>query len=354
MSRTIATPRTAAAGRPSGVVRLIRSVQAAAPLAALATVLWAGGAQAQVPGSDEEFAGGSATNPLSFRVSTGTTVGTSTFISDSYSGHADVVQGFGLMMNYQLRDLPLSPNLSVRQDLSWEFSQPENLSARRFNHGDTGIGLASSTLWNDTDLGLNIGGSLGVSLPISLASIGQRKITTTSASVYANKALGDFSLMLGVSASKHFYRYDTLVAEKEQKRFSDGTVSHYCRSDNDLCMGGQYAMNWSAGVNGSLTYTIMKDLYTTLGAGLGTGWRMAAPEDEFTSPNARDGTRVPDRTNLFLSLGYALTERLFLSVGGSTSQPLLSRDNKSLRNPIYDGAPRNNFSSLFVDINAAL
>lgn len=354
MSRTIATPRTAEAGRPCGVVRLLRSAKAAAPLVVLATVLWTGGAQAQVPGSDEEFAGGSATNPLSFRVSTGTTVGSSTFISDPYSGHANVVQGFGLMMNYQLRKLPLSPNLSVRQDLSWEFSQPENISARRFNHGDTGIGLASSTLWADTDLGLNIGGNVGVSLPVSLASIGQRKITTTSASVYANKSLGDFNLMLGVSAAKHFYRYDTLVAEKEQTRFSDGTVSHYCRSDNDLCMGGQYAMNWSASATGSITYTIMQGLYTTLGGGMGTGWRMSAPEDEYTSPNAMDGTRTPDRTYLSLSFGYALTERLFLSVGGSTSQPLLSRDNKSLRNPIYDGAPRNNFSSLFVDINAAL
>lgn len=320
----------------------------------LAIVLGAGSAWAQVPGSEEEFAGGSSTSPLTARISTSASIGSSTFISDPYSGHTQVVQGMGLMLNYALRDLPLSPNLSIRQDVSWEYGPPENISGRRFTHRDTIIGLASSHLWVDPELGINIGGNLGLSLPISLASIGQRKITTTSASIYATKRLGDFSLMLGLAGAKHFYRYNTLVAEKEQARFSDGTVGHYCRSDADLCVGGPYAMSWSLSATGNLTYAVMEGLYATLTGGIGTGWRRAAPVDEYTSPNARDGTRTPDRTMLGLSLGYQLTERFFVTAGASNNQPLRSSDNKSLRNPIYDGYPRSNYTNFYVDISAAL
>lgn len=114
-------------------------------------------------------------------------------------------------------------------------------------------------------------------------------------------------------------------------------------------MGGRYSMNWSTTAGVMVSYSVMPKLSLTLDMAWTGGWRMAAPVDEFTSPNARTDDRTIDMTRTLLDVSYGLTDKLSLSVGAATMQPLLTSDNKAWRNPFYDGHPRNNFTIFYLD-----
>jgi hypothetical protein len=131
--------------------------------------------------------------------------------------------------------------------------------------------------------------------------------------------------------------------------FDDGLKAVHCRSGQEICMGGRYSLNWSATGGLMLAYQEQTQLGITLDMAWTAGWRLAAPVDEFTSPNARRDNRTLDMTRTLLDVSYSLSENLSLSLGAATIQPLLTRDNRAWRNPFYDGNPSNNFTTFYLD-----
>lgn len=282
------------------------------------------------------------------RVVAETGMGTGTFISHDYSNDPLVYSALTLTPLYRLDRLPFQPNLMVTQRLQYEFTDPNNVSARRFQWSDTGIALSTNNLYYHEGTGIRFGGSLGASLPISYRSLATNKITTTSASARAMWMGGGFTLMGMAGVSKHFHAYRNEIREGEVK-FNDGLRAVHCRSDEEVCIGGPYAMNWSTTAGAMVSYTVNPKISLTLDMAWIGGWRMAAPVDEFTSANARTDNRSSDFTRTLLNVSYVLTDKLYLSLSGATIQPLLTRDNKAWRFPLYDGHPRNNFTTFSLD-----
>lgn len=315
----------------------------------LFVLLVASAARAESPGMAElSTAASKEKSPLGARVIAEMGMGSGTLVSHDYSDDPLVYSALTFTPIYRLEDLPFQPNLSLSQVLQWEYTQPNNVSDRRFQWGDTAIGLSTNNLYFHEPSGIRLGGALGVSLPISYRSMATNKITSTSASARAMWMGGGFTLMGTLGAVKHFYRYPTEIREGEVA-FDDGYQAVHCRSGQEVCMGGRYAMNWSTTAGLMVSYSVMPELSVTLDMAWTGGWRRAAPVDEFTSPNARSDNRSIDMTRALLDISYVLTEKLSLSLGAATIQPLLSSDNRSWRNPLYDGHPRNNFTTFYFD-----
>lgn|SRR5690606_15850362 len=312
-------------------------------------LLVAQAAWAESPGMAElSTAASSDRSVWGLRVIGETAMGAGTLISNEFADDPLVLSSLTLTPIYRLERLPFKPNLSVTQYFQWEYTQPNSIAARRFQWGDTAIALTSNNLYVHEPTGIRIGGSLGASLPISYRSWYTNKITTATASARAMWMGGGFTVMGTLAAAKHFYAYRNEVRESEV-RFDDGTQAVHCRSGQEVCMGGRYSMNWSTTAGVMVSYSVMPKLSLTLDMAWTGGWRMAAPVDEFTSPNARTDDRTIDMTRTLLDVSYGLTDKLSLSVGAATMQPLLTSDNKAWRNPFYDGHPRNNFTIFYLD-----
>lgn len=312
-------------------------------------LLVAGAARAESPGMAElSTAAARERSAFGMRLIGEMGMGSGTLISDEFADDPLVYSALTLTPIYRLDKLPFQPNLSVTQVLQWEYTDPNNVSERRFQWGDTAIALSSNNLYLHEPSGIRLGGSLGTSLPISYRSLATNKITTTSASARAMWMGGGFTLMGSLGAAKHFYAYRNEIREGEVA-FDDGTQAVHCRSGQEVCIGGRYALNWSTTAGMMVSYSVMPQMSVTLDMAWTGGWRRAAPVDEFTSPNARTDNRTVDMTRALLDISYVLTEKLSLSFGAATIQPLLTSDNKSWRNPLYDGHPRNNFTTFYLD-----
>lgn len=315
----------------------------------LFALLVASAAEAESPGMAElSTAQSNEQSPLGMRLVGEMGMGSGTLISHEFSDDPLVYSALTFTPIYRLEKLPFKPNLSLSQTLQWEYTQPNNVSDRRFQWGDTAISLTSNNIYFHEPTGIRLGGSVAASLPISYRSLATHKITTASASARAMWMGGGFVVMGSLGAAKHFYRYPVEIYEGEV-RFDDGYQAVHCRSGQEVCMGGRYTLNWSTTAGAMVSYSVMPKMTVTFDMAWTGGWRRAAPVDEFTSPNARTDNRTIDMTRTLLDISYVLTERLSLSLGAATWQPLLTSDNKSWRNPIYDGHPRNNFTTFYLD-----
>lgn len=318
-----------------------------APL--LGLLLVASAARAESPGMAElSTAEGHEASRLRARIIGEMGVGMGTFVANEFSDDPLVYSALTLTPIYRLASLPLQPNLSISQAFQWEYTDPNNVSARRFQWGDTLVSLSTNSLYLHEPTGIRLGASLGATLPISYRSWHTNKITATSGSLRATWGSGKFMVMGTAGATKHFYLYRNEVHEGEVA-FDDGLKAVHCRSGQEVCMGGRYALNWSATGGVMLAYQALPRLGITLDMAWTAGWRLAAPVDEFTSPNARRDNRTLDMTRALLDVSYALTEKLSLSFGAATIQPLLTKDNRAWRNPFYDGNPSNNFTTFYLD-----
>lgn len=309
----------------------------------------ASAAFAESPGMAElSTAEADEVSPLRARIVFETGVGTGTFIASDFSDDPLVYSALNVTPIYNLDDLPFQPNLALRQWFQWEYTQPNNVSGRRLDWGDTGISLSTNSLYVHESTGLRLGARLETTLPISRTSWNTHKITATTAALRATWTSGKFMVMGTAAATRHFYRYRNEVREGEVV-FEDGLRAVHCRSGQDVCLGGRYVLAWSATGGILLAYQALPRLGIALDMAWTGGWRVAAPVDEFTSPNARTDNRTLDMTRTLLDVSYSLTENLSLSLGAATFQPLLSRDNRTWRNPFYDGNPANNFTTFYVD-----
>lgn len=312
-------------------------------------LLVATAARAESPGMAElSTAQAKEQSPLGARVIAEMGMGSGTLISNEFADDPLVYSALTFTPIYRLESLPFRPNLSLTQTLQWEYTQPNNVSDRRFQWSDTALSLSSNNIYHHEPTGIRLGGTIAATLPISYRSMATHKITTTSASARALWMGGGFVLMGSLGAAKHFYRYPTEIHEGEV-RFDDGYQAVHCRSGQEVCLGGRYALNWSTTAGVMVSYSVMPQMTVTLDMAWTGGWRRAAPVDEFTSPNARNDNRTIDMTRALLDISYVLTEKLSLSLGAATMQPLLSSDNRSWRNPFYDGHPRNNFTTFYLD-----
>ncbi len=338
------------------------SISALALTAALALVGTPYVAAAQSPTSTgvvvEHDEGGSRWGAM---VIADTMLGFGSFVTSDYSDDPYVAEVLSLRPSYRIEEIPGGASLILRQDLSYEFTDPGNVEGRSFDWADTWLWLIAPNLWQEEATGIRFGGEARATLPISSASQWIGKITGTTLGLRLTRPAGDFIPQLRFLATKHFYT-DRAPAHGDEDFEDAETPSTACPSGEDYCRGGAYFTNWSIAAYGSLTYLISEKWSTTLVGQLSTGWRFEAPDDAFTS-QAVDTTgervvqtgaqRSADIVTTAIDVSYQHNARLAFSGGITTTQPLLSADNQSVRFLLADvDTPANNYSGFYFDVIA--
>ncbi len=292
-----------------------------------------------------------------------TAVGFGTFVQ-GYDDDPFVGQALSLRPSYRIDEIPGTASLILRQDLSYEFTDPNNPSGRSFDYGDTVLWLVAPQLWTEQHTSITLGGEARLTAPISYASRAADKITALTLGPRFTRVFGDFTAQLRVLGTKHFYAHSNVGLQRDEAGDTDdGVPLAHCRAGETWCAGGAYVPSWGASLYGLLAYAFDEKLTGSLVLQYGAGWREAAPEDEFTS-QATDvnGERIvqqgmqrtADTAVATIDFTYQLSEIVGLSAGVVSEMPTLTADNKRLRFHLIDFAtPSNNYSSLYFDVIAS-
>jgi len=321
---------------------------------ALVIALAAGGARAQSPATTgllvEEDDGGSRWGGL---VIADTTVGFGTFVSSTSSDDPFVAESLSLRPSLRIDEIPGGAVLYLRQDLQYEFTDPDNATGRRFDYADPMFWLVAPALWRERNTGVVAGAEARLFVPLSYESRQVDKIGATTLGVRLQRPAGAFLPQVRFLATKHFYVRPAPVFDQEDYEGGD-LRSRHC-SDEAACGGGAYLINWSLSAWGALTWFFHERWNTTFQLQYSGGWRYASPDDELTSPQAQAGAaRAADTVTAALDLSFQYTERIGFSAGLATTQPVLRADNAAFRFPLVDvETPANNYSGLYFDVIAS-
>lgn len=328
--------------------RLICAALLAAPLAAFAQSPTTTGLVV------EEGKGEEGRSRWGLQLIAETTVGFGTFVR----GHADdplVTEFLSVRPSFRIDEIPGGASLLLRQDLQVELTRPNAPTGRRFDWADTMLWLVAPQLLVEEKTEIVVGGEARLTVPISLESRWADKITAATLGLRLARPFGEWVPQLRVLGTRHFYLRAAPVHEEDDLG-GDGDlpIARCARGREEACVGGPYHLAWSLAAWGGLSWRFEERWSATLSMQWVAGWRFAAPEDEFTSPHAQRGAqRAADVASTTLDLTWQRSERLAFSFGVSTTQPVRTADNRSLRFPLLDVAtPANNYSGFYLDVIA--
>lgn len=299
--------------------------------------------------------------PLHFMASLSHALGQGTFIQ----GHAD--------NPYVASSLTLSPyaffggfRFGVTQSFDFEYTQSDTTTyPNQLMWSDMGLSVAYPGLALP-DLGLGFIFSGGASLPISLASRHQGRLTGLSAGAQVNWRYSPWSLSLFAGASGNYNvivpsfaargalddvrplddrHQGTLIPSSCVRRTAEELGNYACSVIPSL---GGYSVRAGAGwttLDGQLSFNATVALMQQFSSFMG-------PDDEYTPANAQTGLQQRDvYTTGVLQASYIPVSWFFLTVGTQTFQPLYTSQRDGIRVfPFWDfTSMASNYSSIFLD-----
>lgn len=299
--------------------------------------------------------------PLHFMASLSHAIGQGTFIA----GAAD--------NPYVASSLSLNPfaffggfRFGVSQSFDFEYTQSDSTTyPNQLMWSDMGLSVAYPG-FALPDLGLGFILSGGASLPISLASRQQGRLTGLSAGAQVNWSYAPWALWVFGGASANYNVIIPALASRSalddvrpvQDRHLGTLIPSSCvrRSAEELgnyaCgiipSAGGYNVRAGAGwstLEGQLSFNATVALMQQFSAFMG-------PDDQYTPPNAQTGLQQRDVfTTGVLQASYVPVSWFFLTVGTQTFQPLYTSRRDGIRVfPFWDfTSMANNYSSVFVD-----
>ncbi len=274
---------------------------------------------------------------------------------------------------YVASSLALTPSavwagfrFGVVQSFDLEYTQSDSTSyPNQIMWSDTGLSVAYGEL-GFPDLGISFLLTGGASLPISLASRQQGRLTGLSAGGQVNWTYEPWALSLFTGASLNYNVIVSALAARsalqdvrpyEDRGFGTLTPSSCVRRaaeelGNYACsvipsLGGynvRAGAGWST-LDGQLSFNSTVALLQQFSAYFG-------PDDQYTPPNAQKGLQQRDVfTTGVISASYVPVSWFALTVGTQTFQPLYTSTRKGVRVfPFWDfTSAANNYSSVFVD-----
>lgn len=292
-------------------------------------------------------------SPFSGSIGLGTVVGSGTFISDQYSDDPLVMQNLNLGGSYRIDGLPFPAVVSLRQGFSYEYTQPGARNGRKWNYSDPSISISSPSLWNHEETKINLSLGLSASLPISFGSRASSLYTTIGLGPALGMPVGDFYFSLGGGVSKSFHKYTNLVNTQDEVIFG-GDYGAHCREGATFCRGGPFLTSWAMSLNGGVYYSFLEKFNAGVSAGWSTSWSYSHEPDEFSSTQVPDPgrNRRPDIASVGTTLSYMYSPLLSVSAGLSTAQPILTGDQKGIRNPLYSRYLRDNSTTMSLNLSA--
>lgn len=301
-------------------------------------------------------------SPFSAVVTLGTQVGQGTFISNDYSDAPLFSNYVSAQGAYNLKDLlPVATTLTVSQVVSLEYTDPDVATGRRVDWTDTGLALTAPRLFKEPFTGISFGGSVGTTLPISMASLQHGKITATSLGITATRAIAGFTFIGSASGAYHFFTRAYQGLEADELESSDGEAFANCSpfflaggSSQDLCTGGYGTLKASARLRLVADYAFTDKISGGLEFRWEPLWRRTPATDQYTSPYASDSGRGSDISTGVIYVGYAIDDRFSLTASSGSQGPTRTLDGNGFRFPFFDTiSAANNITAFAIDLTGS-
>lgn len=224
-----------------------------------------------------------------------------------------------------VKDIKLSA--SAMGSISYEYTLPDNESARRFSWTDLRFSLGAPGLYKNAATGISFSPSLSLTAPITMESWSATTITNLGVSIKAGRSFGPVGVSLAINGSKGFHVSQVKAARNSDARDAQGRLLQVRRPDDPFAevMG----TNTSGSIGGSirLSYQATEALTFSMSYSLAKSFKYTIGVDQFSPKGTRSdgspiavGTGTSDRSTFNISAGYDLTDRFGISLGLATAQ----------------------------------
>lgn len=285
-------------------------------------------ASADAPAPAEEPA--QPTKPWSVSFDWGNSVGSATFISNEYIRASSWGMDFTLGGSYKIHDhLKLSSSLVLGVGLIAN-NQTATSYIRQPLFSDLRIGFGFGELYKIPVVDVSIKASANLRLPTSLASQFQtRRFAAGTSLVLAREIPGGVSFSYTFGFRKNNHRYTSPALDPSESPNAAVIVRRggaESLEDGLISTGGK---NQSFGISNvfevSWSVPWVEGLSATANYGVANGWYYEPTViDQFSSPNAKEGSRAMDLQDFNLDVSYSLPffDYVTLSTGvGGVSIP---------------------------------
>ena len=297
--------------------------------------------------------------PWSAGVSLGHNIGSGTFVSGPSSDYYDdVTQSWGINGSYRFDVLGHKISARAGWGLGVALTTPNNPVGQRVFLRDLSLKVADGSLYKDELTGINLSGSLSLSLPTSPESIHAEKWSVLGTSFGVSRKFGALKLSYSFGFTKYFYGSDVRVAMSSQVRDAEMAVA---QADAALCSLGKDAndedvyrchrggpnADFSIRNGFSASYDFTEHLGLSYSVGLSNRRNLNNyPEsDELQADNAQNDRGGSDTFSTSIDLSYDITGQLgdavdlpfslSASMGISTAHGVWRADQKSIRWPLF-------------------
>ncbi|MBI3184013.1 MAG: hypothetical protein HYZ28_17915 [Myxococcales bacterium] len=293
-------------------------------------------------------------------------LGQGTFVDPSkyayFDGSVLVVPSYG----FDVQGIKLSA--SGRFAIGWEYTLPDNESARRFDWTDIRAGLSAPALVTEKVSGISVTPSVTATLPISVASRRANTITVLSGGLGFARTVWNFDLTYRFAAARGFHANPLIGGAVSDETDALGARLCLYRAGETTC--NVFGTNTQFSISNSLevTYRATEKLSFQLTYGIINRFKYPVVDtvDEYTpkalnsngEPVATAGYGRSDGMISSVSASYTINDTFSISTGFATPPvgiPPKTKDGKRFRFPFYDFlTPADNVTSFSVTLSAAL
>ncbi|MFO0747010.1 MAG: hypothetical protein U1F43_15310 [Myxococcota bacterium] len=293
-----------------------------------------------------------------------TAVGLGTFVSGAQQNSLVVstLSGSGY---YQLAD-----NLKLTAGLSLTWYQVLDVDTTLADNtvllSDIQLGIAHGRIFHDDSSGFNVGGSIRIGLPTSLASQFQNRLFSLSTGLNASIPVGPVTFSYAFTFGKYFNR--TAVPTLDCTDFANENECIEGRGANpnfgfeserrgpEVYLRGSGATSYYFSNSLDISWSIIEGLDLSLGIAISNAFGVRSfPQDEFSNEHAAEGRAQSNRLTSSLSLSYQFIKQLSaaLSFVTDTSQPFGADGNSGF--PVVFDLERapDNISSLALSVTGS-
>ena len=293
-----------------------------------------------------------------------TSVGIGSFlrVGTLSSTYSYVASGLTLNPAYQWKINRQTISTSLKGEISFEWTVPDNADGRRFEWSDVSLGLALPDAWENQKQGLKFNVGLTLSLPCSRVSLLLHKYLDVGLGFSLTKKNPKVGASVSVSSSatKNFSRYPSVTMEPNAvlsnpllfDRGNEGLMSGPITTGAVL-----YEWGWSNKIALSFSPPRVPWLGFSLALGLRNRWKydVAPNQDALTAPNARAGRGRSDSTSGNFEISFGLPLHLGLALGLTSVQPLRTPDNREFYVPFFNfEGMENNFTNVYLGLSGSI
>jgi hypothetical protein len=323
---------------------------------------------------DKEAAKQSNKMPFTANASLNNSLGIGTFVPGTQRV-PNWNTGLGLSLGYSLPKWDYLPKMRLGGGMNFSVPWLNSYNSggalqRQLSYSDFGISLSMPAAVK-TDWGLSVSPGFGISLPISMASRFQRRLTSARASASVSWSKYGFSVgwTPGIRGNANLEAGRSVPCGEIPNPVVVGndadtvqTVPLVISREDEILENGRCIIPGRASMGGvsntlSLGYSFLDDHSVSLSVGHSLGFLAPLEDNPAVQSEFASDQNFSESTSGGLGYSYSvpIDTPLSFSAGLSSGQPAFTMDGKNLRFPLFDFvSPGNNFTSFYLGMSVGI